>query len=207
MNKPDEQFDQKLTQHYKERKARTTLTSDQQKALLNKATHTKPKKFGFTLQLTSLACALGVFAFIVFDNNNVINTEPKTVLNSVFNTIDIHDYSFIKTHEINQAGSYASTFTEQKHALDNRLANDLRRHQQRHIEYGTLVKVDNDWYIASCNDEVLVQIKHSLLSDLKGKHAVESDLNTGDMLAMAHNGKGQIIALKHAGIGENICRG
>ena len=206
MNKPDEPFDQKLTQHYKERKERTTLTSTQQKALLNKATHTKPKKFGFTLQLTSLACALGVFAFIVFDNNNVINTEPKTVLNSVFNTIDIHDYSFIKTHEINQAGSYASTFTEQKHALDSQLANDLRRHQQRHIEYGTLVKVDKDWYIASCNDEVLVQIKQSLLRDLKGKHAVESNINTGDMLAMAHNGRGQIIALKHAGSGVKVCR-
>lgn len=201
MNKPDEPFDQKLTQHYKERKERTTLTSAQQKSLLKKATHTKPKKFGFTLQLTSLACALSVFAFIVFDNNNVINTKPKTVLN----TIDIHDYSIIKTHEINQAGSYASTFTEQKYALDSQLANDLRRHQQRHIEYGTLVKVDNDWYIASCNDEVLVQIKHSLLSDLKGKHAVESGLNTGDMLAMAHNGKGQIIALKHAGAGVRQC--
>ncbi|MEN8634788.1 hypothetical protein ABFV74_03525 [Pseudoalteromonas distincta] len=201
MNKPDEPFDQKLTQHYKERKTRTTLTSDQQKALLKKATHTKPKKFGFTLQLTSLTCALGVFAFIVFDNDDGINHAPKTVLN----TIDIHDYSIIKTHEINQAGSYASTFTEQKHALDSQLANDLRRHQQRHIEYGTLVKVDNDWYIASCNDEVLVQIKHSLLSDLKGKHAVESGLNTGDMLAMAHNGKGQIIALKHAGAGVRQC--
>jgi len=208
MNKPDEPFDQKLTQHYKERKERTTLTSDQQKALLNTATHTKPKKpirFSFTLQLTSLACALGVFAFIVFDNNNVINTAPKTALNTVLNTIDIHDYSFIKTHEINQAGSYASIITEQKHALDSQLANDLHRHQQRHIEYGTLVKVDNDWYIASCNDEVLVQIKHSLLSDLKGKHAVESNINTGDMLAMAHNGKGQIIALKHAGAGVRQC--
>ncbi|TMO09065.1 hypothetical protein [Pseudoalteromonas sp. S558] len=201
MNKPDEPLNQKLAQHYKERKARTTLTSVQQKALLKKATHTKPKKLGFTLQLTSLACALGVFAFIVFDNNDGFNHAPKIVLN----TIDIHDYSFIKTHEINQAGSYASSITEQKHALDSQLANDLRRHQQRHIEYGTLVKVDNDWYIASCNDEVLVQIKHSLLSDLKGKHAVESGLNTGDILAMAHNGKGQIIALKHAGAGVRQC--
>ena len=204
MNKPDEPLDQKLTQHFKERKARTTLSAAQQKALLNSAVHSKPKKptrLSFTLQLTSLACALGVFAFIVFDNNDVINTAPKTVLN----TIDIHDYSFIKTHEINQAGTYASSITEQKHALDNQLANDLRRHQQRHIEYGTLVKVDNDWYIASCNDEVLVQIKHSLLSDLKGKHAVESDINTGDILAMAHNGKGQIIALKHAGAGVKQC--
>jgi len=206
MNKPDEQFDQKLTQYYKERKARTTLSAAQQKALLNNASYTKPKKFGFTLQLTSLACALGVFALIVFDNNNVINTAPKTVLNTELNTIDIHDYSFIKTHEINQAGSYASSITEQKHALDSQLANDLRRHQQRIVKYGTLVKVDNDWYIASCNDEVLVQIKQSLLSDLKGKHAVESNINTGDMLAMAHNGKGQIIALKHAGNGVKVCR-
>lgn len=205
MNKPDEPLDQKLAQHYKERKARTTLTSTQQKTLLKKATNTKPKKFGFTLQLTSLACALGVFAFIVFDNNDGINQAPKTVLNSEFNTIDIHDYSIIKTHEINQAGSYASSINEQKHALDSQLANDLRRHQQRIVEYGTLVKVDNDWYIASCNDEVLVQIKHSLLSDLKGKHAVESDINMGDMLAMAHNGKGQIIALKHAGAGVKQC--
>ena len=201
MNKPDEQFDQKLTQHYKERKARTTLSASQQKALLNNASHKKPSRLSFTLQLTSLACALGVFAFIVFDNSNGINYAPKTVLN----TIDIHDYSFIKTHEINQAGSYASSINEQKHALDSQLANDLRRHQQRHIEYGTLVKVDNDWYIASCNDEVLVQIKQSLLSDLKGRHAVESNINTGDMLAMAHNGKGQIIALKHAGAGVRQC--
>jgi len=208
MNKPDEPFDQKLTQHYKERKARTTLSAAQQKALLNSAVYSKPKKptrLSFTLQLTSLACALGVFAFIVFDNNNVINTPPKTVLNSVFNTIDTHDYSFIKTHEINQAGSYASSITEQKHVLDSQLANDLRRHQQRIVEYGTLVKVDSNWYIASCNDEVLVQIKHSLLSDLKGKHAVESNINTGDMLAMAHNSKGQIIALKHAGNGIRQC--
>ena len=201
MNKPDEQFDQKLTQHYKERKARTTLSASQQKALLNNASHKKPSRLSFTLQLTSLACALGVFAFIVFDNSNGINYAPKTVLN----TIDIHDYSFIKTHEINQAGSYASSINEQKHALDSQLANDLRRHQQRHIEYGTLVKVDNDWYIASCNDEVLVQIKQSLLSDLKGRHAVESNINTGDMLAMAHNGKGQIVALKHAGAGVRQC--
>ncbi|MEL0649309.1 hypothetical protein V6248_17915 [Pseudoalteromonas agarivorans] len=205
MNKPDEQFDQKLTQHYKERKARTTLTASQQKALLNKATHTKPKKFGFTLQFASLACALGVFAFIVFDSSNGVNHVPKTVLNSSFKTIDIHDYSIIKTHEINPSGSYTSAITEQKHMLDTQHANSLRLHQQRHIEYGTLVKVDNDWYIASCNDEVLVQIKQSLLSDLKGKHAVESGLNTGDMLAMAHNGKGQIVALKHAGVGTRQC--
>jgi len=202
MNKPDEQFDQKLTQHYKERKARTTLSASQQKALLNNASHKKPSRLSFTLQLTSLACALGVFAFIVFDNSNGINYAPKTVLN----TIDIHNYSIIKTHEITPSGSYTSAITEQKHALDTQHANSLRLHQQRHLEYGTLVKVDNDWYIASCNDEVLVQIKQSLLSDLKGKHAVERGLNTGDMLAMAHNGKGQIVALKHAGVGVRQCR-
>ncbi|WP_377109800.1 hypothetical protein [Pseudoalteromonas sp. R86517] len=201
MNKPDEQFAQKLTQHYKERKARTTLSASQQKALLNNASHKKPSRLSFTLQLTSLACALGVFAFIVFDNSNGINYAPKTVLN----TIDIHNYSIIKTHEITPSGSYTSAITEQKHALDTQHANSLRLHQQRHIEYGTLVKVNNDWYIASCNDEVLVQIKQSLLSDLKGKHAVEIGLNTGDMLAMAHNGKGQIVALKHAGAGVRQC--
>ena len=202
MNKPDEQFDQKLTQHYKERKARTTLSASQKKALLNNASHKKPSRLSFTLQLTSLACALGVFAFIVFDNSNGINYAPKTVLN----TIDIHNYSIIKTHEINPSGSYTSAITEQKHALDTQHANSLRLHQQRHIEYGTLVKVDNDWYIASCNDEVLVQIKQSLLSDLKTKHAVESGINTGDMLAMAHNGKGQIVGLKHAGVGAKQCK-
>lgn len=202
MNKPDEQFNEKLTQHYNERKARTTLSHAQQQALKHSVIQKQPKRLGFALQLTSLTCALGLLAFIVLDSNNVVNTAPKTVLN----TIDIHDYSFITTHEIDHTGNYASTLTQQKRALDTQLANDLRRHQQHHIEYGTLVKVDNDWYIASCNDEVLVQIKQSLLSDLKGRHAVESNINTGDMLAMAHNGKGQIIALKHAGAGAKQCR-
>ena len=201
MNKPDEQFDEKLSNHFKARKARTTLSHAQQQALKHSVAQKQPKKLGFALQLTSLTCALGLLAFIVLNSNNVINTAPKTVLN----TIDIHDYSFITTHEIDQTGSYASAITQQKHALDTQLANDLRRHQQRHIEYGTLVKVDNDWYIASCNDEVLVQIKQSLLSDLKTKHAVESGINTGDMLAMAHNGKGQIVGLKHARGGVRQC--
>ena len=202
MNKPDEQFDEKLSNHFKARKARTTLSHAQQQALKHSVAQKQPKKLGFALQLTSLTCALGLLAFIVLNSNNVINTAPKTVLN----TIDIHDYSFITTHEIDQTGSYASAITQQKHALDTQLANDLRRHQQRHIEYGTLVKVDNDWYIASCHDEVLVQIKQSLLSDLKTKHAVESGINTGDMLAMAHNGKGQIVGLKHAGVGVRQCK-
>ncbi|EAW26363.1 hypothetical protein ATW7_11721 [Alteromonadales bacterium TW-7] len=201
MNKPNEQFDEKLSNHFKARKARTTLSHAQQQALKHSVAQKQPKKLGFALQLTSLTCALGLLAFIVLNSNNVINTAPKTVLN----TIDIHDYSFITTHEIDQTGSYASAITQQKHALDTQLANDLRRHQQRHIEYGTLVKVDNDWYIASCNDEVLVQIKQSLLSDLKTKHAVESGINTGDMLAMAHNGKGQIVGLKHARGGVRQC--
>ncbi len=202
MNKPNEQFDEKLSNHFKARKALTTLSHAQKQALKHSLAQKQPKKLGFALQLTSLTCALGLLAFIVLDSNKVINTAPKTVLN----TIDIHDYSFITTHEIDQTGSYASAITQQKRALDTQLANDLRRHQQRHIEYGTLVKVDNDWYIASCNDEVLVQIKQSLLSDLKGRHAVESNINTGDMLAMAHNGKGQIIALKHAGVGAKQCK-
>ena len=202
MNKPDEQFDEKLSNHFKARKARTTLSHAQQQALKHSVVQKQPKKLGFALQLTSLTCALGLLAFIVLNSNNVINTAPKTVLN----TIDIHDYSFIATHEIDQTGSYASAITQQKRALDTQLANDLRRHQQRHIEYGTLVKVGNDWYIASCHDEVLVQIKQSLLSDLKGRHAVESNINTGDMLAMAHNGKGQIVGLKHAGVGVRQCK-
>jgi hypothetical protein len=202
MNKPNEQFDEKLSNHFKARKARTTLSHAQQQALKHSVAQKQPKKLGFALQLTSLTCALGLLAFIVLNSNNVINTAPKTVLN----TIDIHDYSFITTHEIDQTGSYASAITQQKRALDTQLANDLRRHQQRHIEYGTLVKVDNDWYIASCNDEVLVQIKQSLLSDLKGRHAVESNINTGDMLAMAHNGIGQIVGLKHAGVGAKQCK-
>jgi hypothetical protein len=67
--------------------------------------------------------------------------------------------------------------------------------------------VDNDWFIASCHSEVLIQIKDSLLNDLKTKHAVESDIVKGDMLAMAHNSQGQIIALKHAGGGVKVCRG
>ena len=208
MNKHNEQFEQQLNQHFSERKKRHTLSPEQQ-AMLTKMPSEKPVKkptrFLLPLQMSGLACALVVLGFTVFNTTN--NTaEQHDPLNNTF-AAQQNNYHFIEVHQVDNAGSYTSEITSQKQQLDDKLAADLRLHQQRYIEYGQLVKVDNDWFIASCHSEVLIQIKDSLLNDLKTKHAVESDIVKGDMLAMAHNSQGQIIALKHAGNGVKVCRG
>lgn len=208
MNKHNEQFEQQLNQHFSERKKRHTLSPEQQ-AMLTKMPSEKPIKkptrFLLPLQMTGLACALVVLGFTVFNTTN--NTaEQHDTLNNTF-AAQQKNYHFIEVHQVDNAGSYTSEITSQKQQLDDKLAADLRLHQQRYIEYGQLVNVDNDWFIASCHSEVLIQIKDSLLNDLKTKHAVESNIMKGDMLAMAHNSQGQIIALKHARGGVKMCRG
>ncbi|NMM40949.1 hypothetical protein [Pseudoalteromonas arctica] len=208
MNKHNEQFEQQLNQHFSERKKRHTLTPEQQPLFTqmpNQKANKKPTRFLLPLQMTSLACALVMLGFTVFTTTDN-TTEQQDTLNSTF-ALQQGSYHFIEVHQIDNAGSYSSEITSQKQQLDDKLAADLRLHQQRYIEYGQLVKVDNDWYIASCHSEVLIQIKDSLLNDLKTKHAVASDIVKGDMLTMAHNNQGQIIALKHAGDGVKVCRG
>jgi hypothetical protein len=208
MNKHNEQFEQQLNQHFSERKKRHTLTPEQQALFTqmpNQKANKKPTRFLLPLQMTGLACALVVMGFTVF-NTTDNNTEQQHTLNNTF-AVQQSSYHFIEIHQVDNAGSYSSEVTRQKQQLDDKLAADLRLHQQRYIEYGQLVKVYNDWFIASCHSEVLIQIKDSLLNDLKTKHAVESDIVKGDMLAMAHNSQGQIIALKHAGGGVKVCRG
>jgi len=208
MNKHNEQFEQQLNQHFSERKKRHTLSAEQ-RAELTQAQRTEPNKkptrFLLPLQMTGLACALAVLGFTVFTTTD-ITTEQHDSLNNTF-AAQQKNYHFIEVHQVDNAGSYTSEITSQKQQLDDKLAADLRLHQQRYIEYGQLVNVDNDWFIASCHSEVLIQIKDSLLNNLKTKHAVESNIMKGDMLAMAHNSQGQIIALKHAGDGVKMCRG
>lgn len=208
MKKHSEQFEQQLNQHFSERKKRHTLSAEQ-RAELTQAQRTEPNKkptrFLLPLQMTGLACALAVLGFTVFTTTDN-TTERQHTLNNTF-AVQQGNYHFIEVHQVDNAGSYTSEVTRQKQQLDDKLAADLRLHQQRYIEYGQLVKVDNDWFIASCHSEVLIQIKDSLLNSLKTKHAVESNIMKGDMLAMAHNSQGQIIALKHAGDRVKVCRG
>ncbi|OUS69551.1 hypothetical protein B5G52_16790 [Pseudoalteromonas sp. A601] len=207
MTKHNEQFEHQLEQHFSERKKRHTLSSEQRATLTqlsDSAPNKKPTRFLLPLQMTGLACALVVLGFTVF-NTTDNNPEQQSTLNTY--AVQQSNYHFIEVHQVDNAGSYSSEITRKKQQLDNKLAADLRLHQQRYIEYGKLVSVDDDWYIASCHSEVLIQIKNSLLNDLNTKHAIESGITMGDMLAMAHNSQGQIIALKHAGDGVKVCRG
>lgn len=208
MTKHNEQFEQQLDKHFSERKKRHTLSAEQRAELTqisNSTTNKKPTRFLLPLQMTGLACALVMLGFTVFTTTDN-TTEQQDTLNNTF-AAQQNNYHFIEVHQVDNAGSYSSEVTRQKQQLDDKLAADLRLHQQRYIEYGKLVNVDDDWYIASCHNEVLIQVKDSLLNDLNTKHAIESGITMGDMLAMAHNSQGQIIALKHAGDGVKVCRG
>jgi len=207
MTKHNEQFEHQLDKHFSERKKRHTLSAEQRATLTQRSDNAatkKPTRFLLPLQMTGLACALVVLGFTVFTTIDK-TTEQQATLNTY--AVQQSNYHFIEVHQVDSAGSYLSEITTQKQRLDDKLAADLRLHQQRYIEYGKLVNVDDDWFIASCHNEVLIQIKNSLLNDLNTKHAIESGITTGDMLAMAHNSQGQIIALKHAGGGVKVCRG
>ena len=61
---------------------------------------------------------------------------------------------------------------------------------------GRLVSVDNDWYIADCEQNVIVQIKQSLLEELQEHGTLDTHIHQGDLLALDQNKQGQIIALK-----------
>jgi len=207
MTKHNEQFEHLLDKHFSERKKRHSLSAEQRATLTqlsDSAPNKKPTRFSLPLQMTGLACALVALGFTMF-NTTDNNPDQLSTLNTY--AVQQSKYHFIEVHQVDNAGSYSSEITRKKQRLDNKLAADLRLHQQRYIEYGQLVSVDDDWYIASCHSEVLIQIKDSLLNDLNTKHAIESNISKGDMLAMAHNSQGQIIALKHAGDGVKVCRG
>ncbi|MDN3379277.1 MULTISPECIES: hypothetical protein [unclassified Pseudoalteromonas] len=207
MTKHNEQFEHQLEQHFSERKKRHSLSAEQRATLAqlsDSAPNKKPTRFLLPLQMTGLACALVALGFTMF-NTTDNNPDQLSTLNTY--AVQQSKYHFIEVHQVDNAGSYSSEITRKKQRLDDKLAADLRLHQQRYIEYGQLVNVDDDWYIASCHSEMLIQIKDSLLNDLNTKHAIESNITMGDMLAMAHNSQGQIIALKHAGSGVKVCKG
>lgn len=60
---------------------------------------------------------------------------------------------------------------------------------------GILINKADNWYIESCNKEVLVQINASLINQLKRNNALDNNIIQGDLLAFKHNSNGEIIAM------------
>ena len=188
MKRNDEQFDADLKAHYQKRKAQHTL-SPEQLTQMQKPQQARSKQQRFLgLQMTGVFAALAILGFIMLQYNNRELTDVYAV--------DLSDYHWLEVHALDAKGSYVSNLKQQKQTLDSDYQHALAAHQIRTRFTGRLVSVDNDWYIADCEQNILVQIKQSLLEELQKHGTLDTHIHQGDLLALDQNQQGQIIALK-----------
>lgn len=188
MKRNDEQLDADLKAHFQKRKTQHSLSTEQL-AQMQTPQVTRPKKQRFLkIQMASLFFALALFGFVMLEYN-------YRELTNIY-AVDLSDYQWVEVHELDSKGSYVSNLKQQKQTLDTNYQQALANHQARTSFTGRLVSVDNDWYIADCEQNVLVQIKQSLLEELQKHGTLDTHIHQGDLLALDQNKQGQIIALK-----------
>lgn len=184
----DNDFEQKLTQLYQQHKQQNKLSSDSKKALYHKPNWLK-RYYSSTLFQTaqfSLA-AVAIFGFFVlmWQQNNIAQ-QPNEQLAVKIDMIEVH---YLEQQQYQKQLKYASN-----QALDQ-LEQAQQTLKHRKLIAGKLVNKADDWYIASCHEQLLVQIHTSVLSQLKQDHALDLNIEQGDLLAFKQNDKGEIIAL------------
>ncbi|KPM85515.1 hypothetical protein [Pseudoalteromonas lipolytica] len=188
MKRNDEQLDTDLKAHFQKRKAEHSLSSDELSHMQKPQSATpRPQRF-LGLQMTGVFAALAILGFVMLQYNNRELTDVYAV--------DLSDYQWLEVHELDAKGSYVSNLKQQKQSLDANYQQALANHQARTSFTGRLVTVDNDWYIADCEQNVIVQIKQSLLEELQKHGTLDTHIHQGDLLALDQNKQGQIIALK-----------
>ncbi|WP_295511891.1 hypothetical protein [uncultured Pseudoalteromonas sp.] len=188
MKRNDEQLDADLKAHFQKRKTQHSLSTEQL-AQMQTPQVTRPKKQRFLkIQMASLFVALALFGFVMLEYN-------YRELTNIY-AVDLSDYQWVEVHELDSKGSYVSNLKQQKQMLDTNYQQALANHQARTSFTGRLVSVDNDWYIADCEQNVLVQIKQSLLEELQKHGTLDTHIHQGDLLALDQNKQGQIVALK-----------
>ena len=85
---------------------------------------------------------------------------------------------------------------------DDQLANIAKRFGQRsqvanntHQVALKVLNKDQDWYLETCNGEMLFKIKQDVIAELMGTNDLFNDINKGQWLALTLNEKGHAQAL------------
>lgn len=197
--KPDD-FDNQLKQLYQARKAEHTLSAAQKKALQQPLIKTKSSLQSW-LQASATACALAVFAFVIWHK-----TDNDTQL--ITNHVELNDYYQVAVIDFNQQSGQTialkNQLVEQQHFIQQYELNQLtasrallqqNTNEGHHLFTGKLIAKGEDWFIESCDESLLVQLKSSALAALSQPPAFEQKINAGDWLDLTQNAQGQLIAL------------
>jgi len=189
MSQPNNSFNDKLSQLYKNHKSDNQLSLQEKDKLMikvNKANHVNKLNWVNTFQISLTAVALFTLFSLYFNQEDYLNSTEKAVITSTNTVIEIH---YLEKNSYHKKITYAHK--QAKEQLEKAKTTLNTQKQLR----GRLINKADDWYIESCNKEVLVQVNASLLKQLKSNNALDNSITQGDLLAFKHNSAGEIIAL------------
>ncbi len=120
-----------------------------------------------------------------------------------FYRVELTDFRQLESNDIVD-DKYVMTDTLLQ--ADEELRQALLANRHHHARFGTLVRVDESWYIAACHNRVLIEVKQSLLQELGRKNALPSKVRPGEQLILERNPAGEIIALNRVEGAALQCR-
>ena len=195
MSQPKDKFDDKLSQLYKNHKSSSTLSIDEKKLLGR--TEKPINKFNWinTFQISLTAVALFTLFTLFFNQEEYINQIDEVVYSPTNALIEVHYVEENTYHKkIKTIAQNSESLLALKQANEKRVQSQSNL-KKYHEFKGVLVNKADNWYIESCNKDILVQVNASLLQQLQRNNALDNNISQGDLLAFKHNNNGEIIAL------------
>ncbi len=183
-------FDKKLAELYQTYKKQNCMPDKEKKALLTELNSNNKSHFNwfYFAQVAMACCAIFMLFNIFFIEQNYLNQDHVT--------FDANNYAIIEVHSLFQEKyekeiQFSHQIAHKKASQEYQKAKQLlAQHKQ-----GRLINKADDWFILSCNDDILVQIQASLLTELTNNLAIDKNIQQGDLLAFSLNPRGEIIAL------------
>jgi len=198
MSKQNNNIDDKLSLLYKNHKSDNKLTQHQKSKLINlifKANQKNKVNWLYTFQISLAAVALFTLFGLLFNQRYYQNNAENIVYIPTNSIIEVH---YLDKNMYHKEIKHSDKKT--KSQLARQLANKQFTESKSRLESynqlkGRLINKADDWYIESCNKQVLVQVNASLLQQLQRHNALDNTIKQGDLLAFKHNANGEIIAL------------
>jgi hypothetical protein len=184
MSQPENNFDDKLTQLYENKKSENKLSAQEKKRLITQVKNRNKFDWINTLQISLTAVALFTLFSLYFNQKDYLNSAEEIVY-----TPSITEIHYLDNNSYHKKIKYAHQQAKEQLAKAQSILNSQKQLR------GKLINKADDWYIESCNKEILVQVNASLLQQLQRNNALDNNISQGDLLAFKHNDNGEIIAL------------
>ncbi|MBU2969638.1 hypothetical protein KO527_09800 [Pseudoalteromonas sp. C2R02] len=184
MSQPENNFDDKLNQLYKIHKSDNKLSPQEKKHLITQVKNQNKFNWINTLQISLTAVALFTLFSLYYNQKDYLNSTEEIVY--IPSITEIH---YLEKNSYHKKIKYAHQQAKEQLAKAQSILNSQKQLR------GKLINKADDWYIESCNKDILVQVNASLLQQLQRNNALDNNISQGDLLAFKHNDNGEIIAL------------